>query len=255
MGKRPKKKVILVLVEGKSDINALSYAIPKFFRGIDPDYEVYFPIIRTDEQDGGDITAMKKVYPGNIERKIYDLFLHDFLKNEGLYPKDITEIVQIIDTDGAYIPPENVVPLEAESEKKTLYRPTVIETQNVPFIIKRNEMKTSNIDYLISLDTIKVDSKTVKYSVYYFASNLDHFIHGEPNMQHRDKCNRAEDFSMMCMEDISRFADVFIPPCENMKGLDYSGTWDFIKEGTNSLGRYSNLHILLERIISESHND
>ena len=58
MGKRPKRKIVLFLVEGKSDREALQLAIPELYDEIDEDIEVYFPIIRKEEEEkGGDITS------------------------------------------------------------------------------------------------------------------------------------------------------------------------------------------------------
>lgn len=113
MGKRPKRKIVLFLVEGKSDREALKLAIPELYDQIDEDIEVYFPVIRReDEEKGGDITTSLYtdkqgktywVHPNNIEDAIYTLFLEDFFDREKILPKDITEIIQIVDTDGAYI--------------------------------------------------------------------------------------------------------------------------------------------------------
>lgn len=119
MGKRPKRKIVLFLVEGKSDREALQLAIPELYDEIDEDIEVYFPIIRKEEEEkGGDITSTNYenkqgkhywVHPSNIEEAIYELFLDDFFDKEKILPKDISEIIQIVDTDGAYIPNECVV--------------------------------------------------------------------------------------------------------------------------------------------------
>ena len=60
MGKRPKRKIVLFLVEGKSDREALKLAIPELYDQIDEDIEVYFPVIRReDEEKGGDITTSR----------------------------------------------------------------------------------------------------------------------------------------------------------------------------------------------------
>ena len=46
MGKRPKRKIVLFLVEGKSDQEALQLAIPELYDEIDEDIVFYFHIIR-----------------------------------------------------------------------------------------------------------------------------------------------------------------------------------------------------------------
>lgn len=252
MGKRPKKKVVLFLVEGLSDFKALSYAIPQYYEEIDEDYEVYFPILHDSDQDGGDITSKYGIRPDTIENCINKLFIHDFLRDYGLYPKDIMEIVQIVDMDGAYIPAENVVPLAAPEERRTIYGEEKIEASNVDAIVERNARKAANLDHLSSLDSIKVASKTVKYSVYYFSTNLDHFLHGNANMESREKCTKAEGFTECCISNPDYFWKTFESSENELADMSYEDSWSFIKEGCNSLKRYSNLHILLKRIKSET---
>lgn len=41
MGKRPKRKIVLFLVEGKSDREALKLAISELYEQIDDDIEVF----------------------------------------------------------------------------------------------------------------------------------------------------------------------------------------------------------------------
>ena len=51
MGNRPKRKVVLVLVEGKSDREALGQAISALYDQIDPEIQVYFQIMRKDKEE------------------------------------------------------------------------------------------------------------------------------------------------------------------------------------------------------------
>lgn len=147
MGKRPKRKIVLFLVEGKSDREALQLAIPELYDEIDEDIEVYFPIIRKEEEEkGGDITSTNYenkqgkhywVHPSNIEEAIYELFLDDFFDKEKILPKDISEIIQIVDTDGAYIPDECVVLDSSLSEEDSpFYKDDKIACLDVDKIVK-----------------------------------------------------------------------------------------------------------------------
>lgn len=63
-GQRPKRKVVLILVEGQSEINALKPVLSAFYDSIDEDIEVFFPTIVEDECDvRGDITSKKEYLP------------------------------------------------------------------------------------------------------------------------------------------------------------------------------------------------
>lgn len=51
MGKRPKRRIVLFLVEGKSDREALQLAIPELYDQIDENIEVFFPTMVEDEEE------------------------------------------------------------------------------------------------------------------------------------------------------------------------------------------------------------
>ena len=160
------------------------YGVQKVYDQIDEDIEVYFPVIRReDEEKGGDITTSRYtdkqgknywVHPNNIEDAIYTLFLDDFFDREKILPKDITEIIQIVDTDGAYISDECIVEDSSlQEEESPFYKDDEIACLDVEKIKLRNQQKSENLTYLSKCSTIKVKQKTVPYSVYYFSSNLE----------------------------------------------------------------------------------
>ena len=252
MGKRPKKKIVLVLVEGQSDINALSYAIPQLYDEIDEEYEVFFPVLHDERQTGGDITSKYGVRPENIERLISKLFIDDFLKDYGLYPKDITEIIQIIDIDGVYIDDDCVLESKGGyNGKSTYYAADKIETADVASIVERNKRKRENLDHLSSLDRIKVGSKTIDYYAYYFSCNMDHMLHGDANIESFNKCRKADEFTDICIADDTFFSNFFCMDNGSATGMTYEESWQFIKESNHSLERHSNLNLLIERLKEE----
>ena len=262
MGKRPKRQIVLFLVEGKSDREALQLAIPELYDQIDENVEVFFPVMVEDEEEkGGDITSKIKVWPRNIEEKIYEFFLKDFFNEQKIMPKDITEIVQIIDMDGAYVSDDMICDGDTQTgEDRPYYDENTIITKRVEGIIKRNAHKRENIDYLSSLSTIKVKQKTVKYSIYYFSSNLDHFLHHDANLDYRKKRELADSFARSYIGNVEGFIKQMTDDSDAVCGMDYKQSWDFIKtEGPNSLQRHTNLSILLsslqKRKLEKNEND
>ena len=175
MGQRPKREVVLFLVEGKSDRLALSQSIEALYDEIDEKMEVFFPIIREEKWErGGDITSRFGVNPGNIEDKIYELFLRDFFDEEKIMPKDVAQIVQIVDTDGVYIPDDRVLLVQSVPtgpEASTYYGSDQILTLNDSRIRTRNAQKRQILDTLSKKRSIKVKQKTVPYEIYYFSCN------------------------------------------------------------------------------------
>lgn len=254
MGKRPKKKIVLILVEGQSDMNALQIVLPKLYQQVDEEIRVYFPTIQDVNQTGGDITSKYGIKPDNIEGCINKLFLYPFFQTTGLYPKDITEVVQIVDLDGAYVPADAIYEYDdPESETRNVtYFDNCIRTKNVNKIIERNLRKMGNLSHLASMDTIKVKTKVIKYSAYYFSSNLDHYIHHDANLSAQEKCNKADDYSVMCSADMKFFLNSFMEDCDAALGMTYDESWNFIKEGKHSLERHTNMNLLFQKILNNN---
>lgn len=124
----------------------------------------------------GDITARDSINPSNIRATVGGI-VRGFLKRSKLKAEDLAQIIQVADTDGAYIPDSSII--ESTNLQRFRYTLSTIEGADKSQIVKRNERKQSN------------------------------FI-------------RNSSFSV----------------CE-----DYQSSWDFIKQGNNSLCRYSNLGI------------
>lgn len=252
-GQRPKRKVVLFLVEGKTDIKALSLGISAIYEEIDPEIEVFFPTIVEDGSNtGGDITSRNGITPTNIEGCINKLFLEPFYQEKKLYPKDITEIVQIVDLDGAFVPNDCIITGDNPNEKdKPFYSNENIITNNVAHIIERNEKKQSILAVLTSLKNLRTRSKTPSYSIYYFSSNLDHFLYGNANLLVKEKHENAEKFSLDTSLDINTFVETIKKTPGALLDMTFEESWDFIKDGTNSLKRHSNINILLDKLLGQ----
>lgn len=259
MGKRPKRKIVLFLVEGKSDREALQIGISELYDEIDNDIEVFFPTIHIDEEDrGGDITTCRYkdkrsrtwwVSPTNIEDAIYLLFLNDFFDEMKILPKDVTEIIQIVDTDGVYISDDKVLVDQGLSEQKSpYYADESIHCSDITRILRRNEQKRANLDVLCAKTTLQVKQKTVPYSVYFFSANLDHFLHHNANLDYKSKISLAQSFSSGFIGDTEGFVRFFSEDVDAITGMTYDESWKYIRNGINSLARHTNLNILLEEL-------
>lgn len=284
MAKRSKQEkqqpnFILFLVEGESDILALETSLSELIYNKYPDYEVRFLLQHKylspcgeefdcdDEEDndannsisdnefvtGGDITTSSYVTPQNIEQKITSRFIMPAVKKEGIYPKKIAKIIQIIDLDAAYIPDERITPFSAEHKEanKLFYNTAerIVETDNVEGIIERNKRKRSNIDYLFSLSSrgIKIKSKTIPYEAYFFSSNLDHFINNDANVQY-GKRRLARDFLEKYGLYTNAFCNYFINDMNAVGSIGYTESWDWIRSGLNSISRSTNIDCLIRRL-------
>lgn len=248
MGKRPKKKIVLFLVEGMSDKNALEIPFGQLLEDIDPDILLEFAMVMKDDGTaGGDITSKNGIYPDNIEYFIDEIMVSPFLKQTGLYPKDIMEIVHFVDTDGVYID-DDLVASSGDVGDDPIYYPDLIVTGNPAHVVERNHRKSENLDVLTSLSYIKIGSKKIRYSTYYFSCNLDHFLHGDANFNDHDKTRKALEFSL-AHENSGSLEEFFRENETDTMDMTYDESWEFIRTGENSLKRHTNVNLLIKRLM------
>ncbi len=288
MPKRNKKEkqapnIVIFLVEGESDKIALELPLSNLIFDNFPEYEVRFllqerqvsntgdeveDVDSDDDEDdeelldeveyayGGDITTSSFVTPSNIETKITNRFIMPATKKDGIYPKKIAKIIHIVDLDGAYIPDENVVPYsdEHQGNEKPYYdgEGGRIETADVSAIINRNDRKRKNLEHLLTLpeQKIKVRTKSIPYEIYFFSSNLDHFINNDANVE-TGKKYLADQFMRSYGLDTEEFAKYFFEDDCSVGHMGYEESWEFIKENSNSVKRYTNIDCLIRSLTSD----
>lgn len=230
-----RKKILFFIVEGISDYSALTDMLEKIFTN-------QHVIVQTAQ---GDITSDKYVTSTNIPKKITDLIKSYY--NNSFKPKDFVEIIQLVDMDGAFINPKDII---YDNCDKPIYEKSSIRCKNVNSIYQRNQKKISILNRLISLPTVW---GTIPYSVYFFSCNLDHVIHNEANVSATLKNEKASKFASHYKNNPQEFITFFT---KNEFSLtdDYNSSWDFIKMDNNSLKRYTNFGLIFtEKSKNECH--
>ena len=274
---------VVFLVEGDSDRIALELPLSELIDQKHPEYQVRFLFqerrinlsgdelededsnededgIDDDSEDncvlelGGDITTSSFVTPNNIEIKITNRFIMPVVIKEGIYPKRIARIIHIVDLDGAYIPDTSIVPLSFEHRAydHPFYdgEKGIIEAANVPTIIDRNDRKRRNLEYLLSLSEIKIKTKRVPYELYFFSSNLDHFINHDANIEGGKK-RLADLFMRNYGLDNDAFVSFFFNDERAIGHMGYEESWKYIKEGSNSVRRFTNIDCLIRKLLED----
>ena len=242
---RPRKKVILFIVEGRSDRATLERPIKAMLENNELEIEAEFLVAETD------ITSDRRNNPGNILQKMNHFYFEPFFSaNDFYYPKDILEVVQICDLDGTYAKDWQCRQFTESlwSESGFIYDPPYIYGASEEIVIERNRRKRENIDYLLTLDSIKVKSKTVPYSMYFFSINIEHFLYLELNLSGREKIKRAESFADKYCNDPSAFCRRILDDEATLKNSAVAQSWDFIRYEEVSMQRYSNLGIFLRTL-------
>lgn len=153
------KKVILVIVEGPTDEDALSSVLKQIFSSA----EVHFHVIY------GDITTEDAITANNAKSYVAKRIAAE-MKKYAYKESDILQIVHLIDTDGAFIP-DNLV--KARKEKGVQYFEDHIETGEVKYIQERNQKKSSVVASLCSTGKMKSSIDDIEYEMYIISIDAD----------------------------------------------------------------------------------
>ena len=238
---RKRKKVCLLIVEGVSDETAIAIPLDALFKD-NPRIKVH--VIH------GDLTTQPGMAPDNIVRKLGNI-VKNYLNVSHLNKTDICMVIQIVDTDGAFIPNSSIqqAPIDLDDNMLPRYEESCILARNVEKIIERNTKKQENLRRIYVLPTV---CGGIPFKVYYFSCNLDHVIHGDANTVDSKKVNLADKFAEMYQEEPEKFREFlqekFPVPCVQ----EYLPSWTFIEEGVHSLECWSNFSLALEEIEHQS---
>lgn len=225
------KKIILLLVEGPTDEDALALIYSRLVR----EHDLEFDVLHTDITAGEDMTA--KYIEERIGREIVDYLR----KNPFIKKRDILKVVQIIDTDGAFIPASLVKQSESG---KTEYFESYIAAKNKDRLIRRNLSKRRIVHQLAHAERIA----GLPYEIYYFSRNLEHVLHNiNGELSDEEKEELAFETADQYSEHPEQFLQFLYDSSFCVSGT-YGETWKFIMENGNSLKRYSNMAVFFENL-------
>ncbi len=223
------KKFVLIICEGPTDENALYRIMKGFFSPC----EIRFHISHGDPltsfpDDKNPMIRIRAMV--NQEKKKY-----------ALKDKDILAVIQITDTDGAYIPDSAVI--DDPEADKIIYGNNEIRTKFTNSIITRNRKKRTNVDKLLPQYGI---NNEIPYRIYFVSRNLEHALYGRDEyLTDNKKSYLADDFSDRFGKNWRLFLSYVEKECDPI-GKDYRDSWKKIREGTASLERHTNLNFLFE---------
>lgn len=223
------KKVLLFIVDGPTDEDALSPILKRIFQR----EEICFHVVH------GDLTSDWLVNDNAMKT------VHAHIKKEmeryGYQDKDMLKVIHLIDTDGCFIPKEHVVKGE---ESSLYYKDNQIITKNSDKIVERNEKKTKALRRLYCANTIG----EIPYSVYYFSRNQEHILHNlSKELSNEEKVEYADEFADNYEENPKKFIEFLTESNFTVEG-NYGESWNFIFQGDHSLQRFCNLHLLFQDI-------
>ncbi len=225
------KKIILLLVEGLTDEEALALVFSKLAK----EHDIEFDVLHTDITADENMTV--KYIGERIKREIADYLR----KNPFIKRKDILKVVQIIDTDGAFVPPSLV---RQSTSGKTEYFETYISAKNMSRLIRRNISKRAIAHLLAESEQMA----GLPYEIYYFSRNIEHVLHNiEDDLTDDEKESLAYEIAEKYGEHPDEFLELLYDESFHVSGT-YRETWEFIMENGNSLKRYSNVSLFFEKL-------
>lgn len=233
---QPTKQVVLFIVEGPTDEDAFS----EVMKGIFENDMVVFHVVH------GDIMIDPQLTPDTVVKAVNEHVKVE-LDRYGLKRSDIQKIIHLIDTDGAFIPPENVKKGNQEQIEYTLEH---ILSANPEGTKRRNQRKRQLIQKLFSIKAIA----GTPYAIYYLSRNLEHVLFDRiDTLTDAEKIELADSFADQYENDINAFITFISENCFTVEG-NYSETWNHIMCGINSLQRKSNLHLAIpnENIVTNN---
>ena len=221
------KKVVVVIVEGPSDENAIGGILKDYFSS----EEVQFAVVH------GDITSNDSTSIDNVVSKI-DSLINGIRSKYGYLWTDFVRIIHIADTDGAFTK-ECIQEVDVEGIQ---YYEDHMETSNVEATEKRNAHKSEIMFKLYS--TGKVHE--IGYRLYFNSCNLEHVLYNElKNFSDQEKEALSDDFADKYEGKVQEFIDFISNEAIAVSGT-YKETWKYIEKDKNSLHRHSNMHLIFQ---------
>lgn len=248
-----KKRRILFIVEGGSDLVHLQYPLQKL-------YDFAYPgkyIIEIRHTDGDLMTNTRTNSSSGMVAMELDKQVRASLTQGTSHfsLEDIEMIIQIADTDGVFVS-DACVEFKAGQEK-AFYDDTQgkIFHEKPKLIIARNHKKSAILRDMIKRKDLEIKPKKtaekgenphgirIPYRIFYFSCNIDHYFHFNANPSDEQKCCFANNFLKMAKQDSFYFARRIVEPPKYRWG--YEESWKWLEDGTNSLQRRNNLNILV----------
>jgi len=263
----------MVLTEGSSDRAAFNGFFTDLYSIIDPDIEVFFPLLSEESLNkngeveinyNGDITSRHGINEKNILPMLLKLFIHPELKKHPAYeyPASVVEVIHLVDIDGAYLNDNHILTAEEDEARRLPFYDTetsCIIAKNRNVIIDRNLRKRRNLDTLVNTKRLRItmaegenESKDKPYRVFYFSSNLDHVLFDKANNESFNKVRDAKAFANQFYNDPVDMARELLNHEAASKALNYKDSWDLVMKEHDEIMRKTNIDVLVRDLLTRA---
>lgn len=236
------KRVVLILVEGPSDENALLEPMQAAL-DLAADGASHEARSLAFHCDVTTVLPFTWETSFTVKERVRDTvrqFVIDRIATRHEYEwTDLDRIIHIVDLDGAFIPNERIV--EGRCEGFTYGCDSII-AKNISEVIDRNARKSAAMLEL-----------AVPYSVYFMSRNLEHALYGSAReFSDEEKKRLSAAFGKKYRNDPKGFIELLQSEEVKVPGDTVKETWCYAQQSTNSLHRGSNLHLFFSSFEPES---
>lgn len=241
-----RKKVILFLVEGTSEQDALVTPFSQYLKEkVRVEGEAFYCDVTTVSMFPK--SARTFVVRSNVKETVRTFVLDQIERKHTYTWQDLVQIIHIVDTDGAFIPDDRV--LANEDLDSIVYYSDHIEHAHPADIIERNHVKAAAIRTLAFAGELVYRRRAVPYRLFFMSRNLEHALFGiGNNVDDATKERLSRAFAEACRDNPQMLVERLRAPGTRVQG-DYKETWGYIQEGVHSLERGTNLALLLDAAI------
>lgn len=225
MAKTTEKKIVLVIVEGQTDADALTACLEDVFAG----ENVAVEITRCD------LTTEPGVDSYNIRGCVGEVVKRYLTRNHYIRKGDLWRVIHLVDTDGTFVPSEVIT--EDKTLRGPVYSENGISTHWKKGLEARNKQKSKALRALVKTNFIL---DVVPYRVFFMSCNLEHVLHNRMNCTIEEKEQLAYQFAKQYFGNVEGFKAFFEDPVIAVQS-NYAESWRTIEKGLESLRRHTNL--------------
>ena len=232
MGKKNKPKILFLICEGDSDDITLHRSLKNYFGQ-------YVKNIIVDVTDG-DLAYRDDINDENCIKHI-EKIVNEHKKKNYLFCTDYIAVIHIVDTDGAFMNPENII--EEVTLDNNKFKNDQLFTSNRKFMVERFKKKKAIYFKLFEADSIC----GIKYYKFYFSRNLEHALYGKENATIEDKIKMSNSFDAKYKLDAINFENR-LKEIMNEIPANYNESWNYIFSDNNSIKKCSNISLIFDMI-------
>ena len=223
------RKAIVFVVEGQTDKDALERILKNIYR-----YKRVEFVITS-----GDVTTRSGITIQNVEKAIVDS-AEKVLRYDKLRWEDVYQIIHIIDTDGCFIPDNDI----SEGDvPKYVYSNSGIVCKDRNACITRNKHKRELVEYLLKQESIH----RTPYEMYYMSCNLDDALYGDKNLSLAEKESKSFAFQDAFIGKEHAFIQYLEAEAVNGVPDSFTSSWRYIQKDLHSVERHTNFHLFFKR--------